>query len=192
MPADSQKPTGRIHTTRGRKCLPAGRLDPRHRTIDMTGRSSDLRLVTMLGRPSHNYRCSGNMPEPLAEYSSGPVPDSHRLPFSSPAPAYAVRKNLSVWLCCSGNPRACQFSTPSLSLAIASAIPSCGQDIDEGHGRSLGFRWGECYFNNSKLSKKPFSSSGVVRVAVREAIATAKNPASVNTYRAASRFEVSW
>jgi hypothetical protein len=91
---------------RGRRCLSAGRLGPRHRTTHTTGRSSDLRLVTMFRRPSHNRCCSGSKPGPLAEYSSGPVPDSHRLPFSSPQ--HFCARNLSVHLRCINAITSCQ------------------------------------------------------------------------------------
>lgn len=61
-----------------------GGLGPRHHDILLTGRSSDLRLVTRFRRPSRSLRRSGSVPGPLADYSSGSVPDSHRLPFSPP------------------------------------------------------------------------------------------------------------
>src|SRR5436190_15217705 len=49
-----------------------------------TGRSSDLRLITSLAKPSRDALSQWRRGrETLTEYSSGPVPDSHRLPFSS-------------------------------------------------------------------------------------------------------------
>src|SRR5262249_39733392 len=44
------------------------------------GRSSDLRLIASVGRPSHSQTNGGGIARALTEYSSGPVPDSHRLP----------------------------------------------------------------------------------------------------------------
>lgn len=61
--------------------LPVGR--PGFEAPDnSTGRFSDLRLIKSLGcLPVKSH--SGLFAESLVAYSSGPVPDLHRLPFSS-------------------------------------------------------------------------------------------------------------
>src|SRR6186997_1563290 len=58
-----------------------------------TGRSSDLRLIANLAKPSREQSSQWRRGrETLTEYSSGPVPDSHRLPFSSHRAECATRR----------------------------------------------------------------------------------------------------
>src|ERR1051326_1805333 len=79
-----------------RRKRPARGLVPAPRTTVSTGRSSGLRVLTLSRQPSRGFPQWRSKPGPLAEHSSGPAPDSHRLPFEFPLPELAWGRPVEI------------------------------------------------------------------------------------------------